>query len=155
MGLLTRLIKLFPQTTINVDGKPYLTRHYLLLRDWKWFSINVHFFHSSDQGFELHNHPWKWSFSFVLARGYMEEKTIGIYGEIIKRAVLPGCFNFISNKMFHRVDLIDEKRGAWTLFFAGPRMTEEINGKEVAKWGFLDRETREFKHYTSNPEAIP
>jgi hypothetical protein len=47
---------------------------------------------------------------------------------------------------FHRVDLRDEKKGAWTIFFTGPRSKD---------WGFLDRHTKEFKDWRLNPEAIP
>lgn len=155
-------------TTITVNRKKYLTRYYVLLRDWDWSfgNIFVHHFLSSDQGTNFHNHPWKWGISIVLFGGYFEERTsnptmidentshyeklaIQNYAapmRIERREVKPFSINFIRKSDFHRVDLRDEKRGAWTLFIAGPRTSE---------WGFLDRNTREFKHWSTNPEAIP
>lgn len=157
-----------PKTTIKIDGKPYLTRCYLLGKDWKWGNIYLHHFHSSDQGDELHSHPWKWGLSFVLAGGYWEERSRDpmtwefdprnpLKGDnpfphrafpvpIEKRDIRPGGLNLIKVTDFHRVDLKDEKNGAWTLFFTGPRSTE---------WGFLNRHTSEFKDWRTNPEAIP
>lgn len=152
-------VNLFPRITINVAGKPYLTRYYLLWSDRNWGNIYVHHFHSSDQKMKLHNHPWSWGLSFVLSGGYYEERVrnpnvwtedepviISDKLNVEKRDVKPGSFNMIRTSDFHRVDLKDEKRGAWSIFFAGPRSKD---------WGFLDRNTSEFKHFSKNPEAIP
>lgn len=189
-----------PQTTITINGVPYLTRCYLLGKDWKWGNVYLHHFHSSDQGDELHSHPWSWGLSLVLAGGYVEERVVnpfyidvkarkdrdkaqrvpfdavtgkidlrynpleiddhwccGGHGpdltadqlpplKIEKHVVKPGSLNLIKDTDFHRVDLRDEKAGAWTLFFTGPRSRD---------WGFLDRHTKEFKDWRLNPEAIP
>jgi hypothetical protein len=163
MKLFKRLVSLLPSTTITINGKPYLTRYYVFLSDRSWSNIYIHHFHTSDQGDELHNHPWEWGLSLVLAGGYVEERArdphvwesvpnvISMIDqsqpvEIIKRVVKPGTLNFIRKSDFHRTDLRDEKRGAWTLFFTGPRRSD---------WGFLNRHTSEFKDYRLNPEAIP
>jgi hypothetical protein len=159
-----------PKTTINVNGKPYLTRCYLFGRDRAWGNVYLHHFHSSDQGDELHNHPWTWGLSFVLAGGYSEERTVDDFdgawvwsrdpdtefyspnhtlnfkAPIEKRDVKPGRFNLITPKVFHRVDLRDEKNGAWSVFFTGGR---------TKTWGFLNRHTSEFTDFRKNPEAIP
>jgi hypothetical protein len=143
-----------PKMTISVNGKPYLTRCYLFGKDRNWGNIYLHHFHSSDQGLELHNHPWKWGFSIVLSGGYVEERCTDFHHYIFKpkrlnievRKIKAGKFNLIKHTHYHRVDLNDETKGAWTLFFAGPR---------VSSWGFLDRHTCEFRDWTTNPDAIP
>jgi hypothetical protein len=191
MGLLTWLESKLPKTTITINGKPYLTRCYLFGKDRAWGNIYLHHFHSSDQGDELHNHPWT-GLSFVLAGGYSEERVsnpffidvkarderkqrhvasldlaydplaveecwCGPHGpertaadlpplNIRRREIKPGRFNLIRSFDFHRVDLHDEEKGAWTLFFTGRRNKD---------WGFLDRRTKEFKDWRTNPEAIP
>jgi hypothetical protein len=155
-----------PKTTITINGKPYLTRCYLFGKDREWGNIYLHHFHSSDQGEELHNHPWAWGLSFVLAGGYVEERADnpgvweagGRHPEapdgmtmegpvyIEKRDIKPGRLNFISPKHFHRVDLKDEQKGAWSIFVTGGR---------TKSWGFLNRHTSEFIDFRRNPEAIP
>lgn len=162
MGLLTWLESWLPKTTITINGKPYLTRCYLFGKDREWGNIYLHHFHSSDQGEELHNHPWAWGLSLILAGGYSEERANNpdiweIDGpalpeewkkavHIERRDVGPLTFNLISPKHFHRVDLHDEKNGAWSIFFAGTR---------TKSWGFLNRHTSEFTDFRKNPEAIP
>jgi hypothetical protein len=156
-----RLLNLIPHTTITVDGVPYLTRYYLLGKDWAWGNIYLHHFHSSDQGDELHSHPWVWGFSVVLWGGYSEERVgspdcwsaptvrtdhVKPVPGIVRRDITPGTTNFLRLTDFHRVDLRDEQRGAWTLFFRGKRVTD---------WGFLDRHTSEYRLWWTNPEAIP
>lgn len=149
--MFSRFVKWFaswlPSTTIIVDGKPYLTRHYVLLRDWKWFNIYVHHFHASDQGDELHNHPWKWAVSFVFDGGYREEFRVGDY--VAAKYVFPGNINVVKHTGFHRVDMLDEEKGAWSVFFAGPRITTR------PEWGFWNRHTKEFRDWRENPNAIP
>jgi hypothetical protein len=149
MGLLTWLESKLPKTTITINGKPYLTRCYLFGKDRAWGNIYLHHFHSSDQGDELHNHPWEWGLSLILAGGYSEEFREG-YSErdwwVNRREKNPGEVNMIRSGDFHRVDLHDEKKGAWSLFFAGPRTQD---------WGFWDRHTKAFKDWRTNPEAIP
>jgi len=171
LRLLRWLESKLPKTTITINGKPYLTRCYLFGKDRAWGNIYLHHFHSSDQGDELHNHPWAWGLSFVLAGGYVEErasdpvtwemqpykspfgdsyiKEIGMPGSpvyIEKRDIRPGSFNLITPKIFHRVDLRDEEAGAWSIFFTGGR---------TKSWGFLNRHTSEFTDFRKNPEAIP
>lgn len=137
------------------DGEgrsPYLTRHYLIgapkmpdgsrpfdeFGDMRpsaiWsgrFGIYLHRFHRSDSDRELHNHPWRWSCSLVLAGGYVEERRSG--DAVISRRVTPGRFNWIGHDDFHRVDLIE--KDAWTLFVVGPK---------VSSWGFWSRISRAF-----------
>ena len=61
----------------------------------------------------------------ILTGGYDEERLIN--GEVKTRRVRPGMFNYIKGTSFHRVSLVDEAGGAWTIFCSGPK---------VKGWGF-------------------
>lgn len=102
------------------------------------FGIYIHKFHQSDTDRELHNHPWAWSVSLILAGGYVEERRVwsGRESSVIQRSVLPGSINFIDHDDFHRVDLIEGD--AWSLFIAGPK---------ESTWGFWNRLNGEFTHW--------
>lgn len=152
-----------PRIIYDRDGKtPYLSRYYITQRPRMadgsdpfeagqlrkgviWpdapFGLFLHYFHRGDDDKSLHNHPWRWACSFILAGGYSEERrgqpmpnSKGRY-YVENRVVPPLSFNFIKGTDFHRVDLIDEERGAWSLFLVGPKITT---------WGFWDRHTGEF-----------
>lgn len=106
------------------------------------FNIYLHKFHRGDDDEALHNHPWKWSVSFILAGGYAEERRVpaseGLppnkaWDTVERRLVLPFTFNIIRDNDFHRVDLLEED--AWSIFFAGPK---------TQNWGFWDRDTNKF-----------
>lgn len=95
------------------------------------FSLFLHYFARPDIERELHSHPWKWSFSFVLSGGYWErrvrlDKNLWYLPYEIYRA--PFQFNIFRAGDFHRITKINP--GCWTLFFAGPK---------IADWGFLVR----------------
>lgn len=94
------------------------------------FNLYLHRFHRSDDDGALHNHPWRWSLSFILAGGYSEERRVG--DAVVRRLVKPLRFNFIGGDTFHRVDLIETD--AWSLFFVGPK---------VGTWFFWDRERKQ------------
>lgn len=133
VSLLKKFVAPLPSFTIRAkDGSPYLTRWYVwpqgqedvprheIERDTP-FGIYVHFFHRGDKDRDPHNHPWDHSVAIVLAGGYVEERN----GE--KRTFAPGSINVIGKDDFHRVTLLDEKAGSWSLFVGGQRMQE---------WGF-------------------
>jgi hypothetical protein len=150
--MIKNLIKKLPSLTIAPRGIKYLTRYYTLLKDRDLFNIYIHQFHSSDldtgvKGFGLlHNHPFKWSFSFIVDGSYAEERLLK-NGNIIVRVLKPGMFNFISREDFHRVDLLTDT--VWTVFFTGPRIKNEDSN-----WGFWDRVTRKYKDFRDFPDAI-
>lgn len=149
-----------PQFTVpQEDGSPYLTRHYILGNDFSenkyvqliinYFNIYLHKFHASDFDSQdgvllLHNHPWDWSFSFVLCGGYLEIRMKTNEYEPIKKIVLPFRFNFINSEDFHRVVLIEQD--AWSIFIRGKRKPDG--------WYFFNPETRQQMHYTTKPKAI-
>lgn len=147
-NLLLKLVSKLNKDTIMLPNpktglkEPYLTRYYLFGKDRKFGNIFIHQFHMSDLEDDLHNHPFKYSLSLILSGGYKEEiyKNNQFYIKIRK----PLSFNFISNKIFHKVTLL--KNSSWSLFLAGPRSSE---------WGFLNPETKQFKHWKTSPNAIP
>ena len=149
--MIKQLVEKLPSFTITKDGKKYLTRYYVFLKDRVFGNIFIHHFHRSDMdtGTDglglLHCHPFDWSFSFVLSGGYIEERRRSD-GSVYTKLVKPFSFNFISKKDFHRVDLLDENRGAWTIFFTGSRKNNS--------WQFWDRTTKEFIDWKSVVGAI-
>lgn len=181
------ILSLLPNVTINVEGKPYLTRYTLFSVPGKNGAIFLHHFHSSDKADgDLHNHPWKWAQSLILKGGYYEKKCyapfIPVYGlepevhtytdiklpfwkpskrplstifdnlkhgnflRLLPIAFYYAHFNLITRVTFHQVRLINEEAGSWSLFIAGPRVTE---------WGFLNTKTGMYTDWRENPEAIP
>lgn len=124
--------------TIETDGKPYLTRWYVWppgprtaddkVTPASPFAIFIHHFHRSDADRDQHNHPWSVSASLILKGGYREER--GDYMRTFK----PGSVNVIHAEDYHRVDLLDPKKGCWSLFVAGPN---------VGSWGFRNADTGE------------
>lgn len=142
------LKKYLKNTTISLPNpntkqlEPYLTRYYLFGKDMKYFNIFIHEFHNSDLEEDLHNHPFKYSLSFILSGGYKEY----LYknGKASYKIRKPFSFNFLNNKIFHKVELLEKK--SWSIFFAGPRFSD---------WGFLNPTTKTFKHWSSSKNAIP
>lgn len=90
----------------------------------------LHHFQQSDDAIYLHSHPWKWSFSIVLAGGYSEERRVG--NMVVRRDVRPFRINILRETDYHRVDLYE--KDAWTLFVAGPKTSN-------SEWYFWDRDT--------------
>lgn len=129
-----RIVEAFPKRTrlIQTDGADYLLRFYIK-HNGMFPGLYLHKFFRGDVDRDLHNHPWKWSMSFILTGGYVEERDAIVGIEV--RDIRPGHFNFLSGEDFHRVHLTDPANGAWTLFCSGP---------EVQGWGFRDRDTGEY-----------
>jgi hypothetical protein len=94
--------------------------------------LYLHRFHRGDDESQLHNHPWRWAASLILAGGYREEVR-GKDDVVRTRIVKPWRLNRIRSDTFHRVDLLEDD--AWTLFLVGPKFSG---------WGFWDRDSREF-----------
>lgn len=134
-----------PRVIMGRNGKtPYLTRYFLFRHSTATegmdrhdnpppWGLYLHHFHRSDDDSALHNHPWKWAVSLILKGGYSEERRVG--DRVIRRKLEPGDLNILTDKDFHRADLLDTKGGAWSLFLVGP-ITQS--------WGFWDRHTKRF-----------
>jgi hypothetical protein len=106
-----------------------------------------HTIEASDDRSAIHNHPWQWGVSLILAGGYIEERyyddvrdaikagaacngKMSRYadGWIVRRRLSRGDVLRLTGDTFHRVELIDNKP-AHTLFLAGPIKSG---------WGFMD-----------------
>jgi hypothetical protein len=148
------LSKWLPHFTIpDSEGNPYLTRYYLFGKDRAFGNIFLHHFHKSDSDADsdgtllMHNHPWPWSFSIILLGGYTEERKVWAdtgWG-VSRKEYKPGSFNFITHDDFHRVELLEND--GWSLFFTGWRSSKR-------SWGFWNRNTWEYRDFTTMPKAI-
>jgi hypothetical protein len=99
----------------------------------------LHYFFRGDNYKEFHNHPWRISYSWILAGGYIEHKLNPKTKEIEKRVFRPGSFNVIRREDYHWVELLDHRVGCWTLFVSVDRL-QESDGTD---WDFLDVDTGE------------
>lgn len=128
----------------NDDGSDYLWRFYFP----RFFGFRplLHWLRSSDQDRDLHDHPWTWAFSLILAGSYEEQRLPDAW-HLMRR--IPArdwpCawfdevhwFNVLRSGEFHK---ITELHGdVFTLFLAGPRTPEDA-------WGFLTEDG--FVHHT-------
>lgn len=150
--MLQELLEYIPNITIpKPDGGPYLTRYYLLWKDREWGNCFLHHFRSNDMDVDsdgtllLHCHPMSFSFSFVLTQGYWEERR-NPDDTVSRRFIKPLSFNFFTPNDFHRVELLDENNGPWTLFFTGSR--------KGRSWGFWNRITKAYKDYKCFAKAV-
>lgn len=131
-----RLLKWFLRNTsgktIFVYDEPYLTRYYLFGNgSGKSFEVYVHHMHKVDEFRWLHNHPWRWFLSIVLAGSYRQEtldrRTGSSRHQHIRRLNL--------FRRFERYHAIRElPRGtAWTLVIVPPKCHDY-------EWGYWDSE---------------
>lgn len=85
--------------------------------------IRLHHFHRPDTGPHLHNHPFRWAISLVLAGSYRETR-LRTGSVPVTRHVRR--LNILTDHDYH---MIQQLHGdVWTLFVVGPR---------VQQWGFL------------------
>ena len=126
------------------NNEPYLERYHLLRLPFG-IHIYLHRFVASDPGRALHNHPWRLAFALVLSGCYHETRLVNARnGERLrKRRISAGCFNFISGRIYHRINLPPGGE-AWTLF---------MHTASHRSWGFLDVTQRRF-NYTDHNSAL-
>ena len=121
--------------------EPYLERYHLLRLP---FGIHVylHRFVASDPGRALHNHPWRSALSLVLCGQYNETRLGNSEQKysLIKRQIQAGKLNYISGKVYHRINL-QPGQEAWTLF---------IHTASHRSWGFLNTDNRQFCYSDHN-----
>lgn len=127
--LLFLLTARLPCRLIPIEDKPYLERYSL----GKLFGATfyLHRFVGQDAERHVHDHPWAWARSIVLAGWYEEEVVcaLDINRGWISRMRIVRWYNRITEGTFHRIT--GTAPGTWTLFFHGPR--------EGRTWGFLQR----------------
>ncbi len=111
--------------------KPYIFRHYLLLKERDTFPFNI-FIHKFMRGDEddIHDHPWDF-FHIILSEGYWEYVPKNIDRSTLDQGVekiwrKPGYFGKCSTNYKHRIVLENNKK-PWTIFIPFKRITE---------WGF-------------------
>jgi len=121
--------------------QPYLERYHLLRLPFG-IHIYLHRFVASDPGRALHNHPWRSAVSLVLSGEYQETRLgHGAHkNQLVKRSIRAGNLNFISGKIYHRINLAQGQE-AWTLF---------IHTASHRSWGFLDTDQRQFCYSDHN-----
>jgi hypothetical protein len=125
-GILSELAR--SRRNFYTDVDPYLTRFYFTKRgSRRKFRVYLQYFHRGDDDGALHNHPG-WSCTLVITNGFVEERWDPSTRNVESRRLPPGAISVIHLDEFHRVRLIDRKRGAWTLAITGKRVQEA--------WGF-------------------
>lgn len=132
---LHRLLRRFGGKTIYVYDKLYLTRYYLLGDgSGTSFEIYVHHMHATDSFRWLHNHPWKWFFSFVFSGSYIQDtydRKTNTFGKQHIR-----WFNvFRGLNRYHSIRELP-RGSAWTLVLAPPKLKDY-------NWGYWNDETNE------------
>ena len=108
-----------PLRVISEDGRPSLERYFVFHTPWA--RCYPHRFVGSDPERGLHDHPWRWAASLVLAGWYLEQKRDGLHRRTFG--------NLLDGDTFHRVILPCVERECWTLFVHTTR--------DVKTWGFM------------------
>lgn len=114
-----------PNVVIGGHVRPYLMRWWRIPRN-AVTNAYIHLFLRSDDDRALHDHPWLFNLSILLAGSYLEHTPEGVF---LRKA---GQWKFRWGRAPHRVELLTdpvtgEPMPCWTLFITGPRVRE---------WGF-------------------
>lgn len=115
-----------PDLYIGGQENPYLLRWYVIPRN-RVFNVYFHIFLRSDFAEALHDHPWLFNASWLLAGDYKEHTPKGVFDR--ER----GDMKFRWGKAPHRVELYRDgfdnrvELETVTLFITGPK---------VRTWGF-------------------
>lgn len=128
----------------NKTHLPYLVRYYLAGERNSW-GLFLHNFVNSDPADEgLHDHPWSWSISLPLVRGYREVRWD--YSKSCEQLhrVLPFIPRLIRGATFHRV-VLPKGLPAWTLFF---------HSKRNKSWGFKNMATGEYRKFVYKGDDV-
>jgi hypothetical protein len=157
--------KLSHRLILRRDGRPYLWRSYFTseVDADPDIGIFLHKFVGDDDPGIVHNHPWVWCVSMILAGSYFETRykwntetlrlatppksappaidTVRLHSKST-RVLAPFDVNIINHEDMHRVSLVGEE--CWTLFIHGPR---------VSTWGFALEASGRFIEVTERTRA--
>jgi len=140
-----------PDFIIGGAERPYLRRHWLIPRN-RFFNVYVHEFLRSDDDRALHDHPWLFNASWLIAGSYCEH-TIRAGGIVEKMVRVAGAWKFRWGPAPHRVELLQDpfaetlhELPCWTVFITGPR---------VRNWGFycMERGWIPWQRFTAADDA--
>lgn len=124
-----------PCKTIEVNGKPYLSRYFAgkSVTGGQWW---LHRFHSADGERHLHSHPWSGT-SVILCGGYVEQVRMVDPEWTKTRYWHPGMVNRITPSTVHRI--AEVMPDTWTLLYIEPgrlptwRFIDDNGGEQVVE----------------------
>ena len=84
-----------------------------------WFRVFIHHIPHGDHDRVMHNHPWRWAWSLIIAGGYTEVRRDPSY--VHQKWVSYNRWSVVRWTLhtYHRILAVDP--GTYTLFIAGPR----------------------------------
>lgn len=128
--LLFALTARLPCRLIAIGEQPYLERYYV--GQVLGITAYLHRFVRADDERQVHDHPWRWAVSLILAGGYLEERVTALCPDrgwlVALRRMRPGHVNTIGPGDFHRIT--KTRPETWTLF---------VHGARFKSWGFYER----------------
>ena len=128
--LFQRLLRRASGKTIYIYGKPYLTRYYLLGDgSGKGPEVYVHHMHQIDDFRWLHNHPWCWFLSIMLAGSYLQE-TFNRKSRREKTVHIRRFNLFRGFNLYHAIRELPQGE-AWTFVVVPPKT-------RTYEWGYWD-----------------
>lgn len=129
-----------PQVSDDGQVDVYLRRWFLKGRSKSTgYRVMVHEILLSDQGRDLHDHPWDF-ISIGLHGSYRES-----YHDGTSRVFKAPWIRLVRAEQLHRLDLVTDK--AWTLI---------LNGRKRRHWGFLTSEGWvHWDEYHATAEHVP
>ncbi|MCY3883651.1 MAG: hypothetical protein OXG24_01920 [Gammaproteobacteria bacterium] len=129
-SILKWLLRKTSGKTIFVYDQPYLTRYYLIGNgSGKSFEVYVHQMHKVDEFRWLHNHPWRWFLSIVLAGSYWQE-TLDCRNGRHQREHIRRVNLFRRSDRYHAIRELPSG-SAWTLVVVPPK-------RQAYEWGYWD-----------------
>ena len=122
-----------------IGDPPYMRRWYVIPRN-SWFNIYYHEIVRSDDDRALHDHPWSFNVSLILAGGYFELARRHEHAAYMRwwgrGSVIVRCGGAFAHRL-----ILPHGTVARTLFITGPRVRE---------WGFLcPQGWRHWKDFTA------
>lgn len=130
-----RLLKRLSGKQIYLDGRPYLTRYYLIGDgSGRRFELYLHRIQLKDPYRWLHNHPWHWFLSIVLS-GHYSQKVLDLSSNTGRKEVhVRYCNLFRGKNRYHAISDVPE-RGVWTLVLVPPK------SKNSVRWGYWNEDS--------------